>query len=355
MKILKVIVVYVILILIFELFIRFFYPEYGSLNHNFRVTGGIPFKLNSYGLRDYEFNFDKGNKFRILVLGDSITFGTQNKLDCTYPKVLEKLLNGDRSSKYQTINAGGVGGNTIYEYSYLKEKGIKLKPDYVILGFCLNDIGNNYAVEKNGITKNPNFWDNPEGFRAVCNSKVWNKNLLLRDNLAMQLNSFRWGLRSKSYFYSFVDVNLTRLMYRYGIKKYSFNIYEEKQQMLCFGIDAISEEVWQLTLNKILEIKNFLDDRRIKFLLVVFPYEFQLSNNIKDNFFNINKTKFKIDPQERLINFCREKRIDALDMLPYFKKSNKKIYFPLDYCHPNVNGHRIAAEEIYNILLQKIR
>lgn len=355
MKILKVIAVYAVLILMFELFIRFFFPEYGSLNHNFGVTGGIPFRLNSYRLRDHEFNFDKGNKFRILVLGDSITFGTQNKLDCTYPKVLEKLLNNGRSGKYQAINAGGVGGNTIYEYSYLKEKGIKFKPDYVILGFCLNDVGNCYAAEKNGIAKSPNFWNNPEGFRAAFNGKIRNKNLSLRDNLAMQLNSFRWRLRSKSYFYSFADVNLTRLMYRYGIKKYSFDIYEEKQQMLCFGIDAISEEAWQLTLNSILEIKKFLDDREIGFLLALFPYEFQLSDDIKDNFFNINKSRFKIDPQERLINFCRENRIDALDMLPYFKKTNKNIYFPLDYCHPNANGHRIAAEEIYNRLFQKIR
>ena len=51
--------------------------------------------LNSLGYRDFEYSLERpNNTFRILVLGDSMTFGQGiNKTSDTYPKQLEVLLN----------------------------------------------------------------------------------------------------------------------------------------------------------------------------------------------------------------------------------------------------------------------
>lgn len=354
----KICLVYIAALLLAEISVRVFFPEYRSLNHGKGVTGGVSFKLNSYGLRDYEFAIEKKDKYRILCLGDSITFGTQNRLEDIFPKALERILNnGSRVGRYQVVNAGGVGGNPAFEYDYLKEKGILFKPDYVILGLCLNDIGNCFSINsrRDSFLKEPNFWRNVDDFRIYQESLTkWDRSLPFAANMKVKLNALRWYLRTKSYLFSFIDANMLRFMYGTGIKKYAFD-KGEKEQILAFGIDPTSEEGWQLLFAALIDIRNFLAERNIGFLVVVFPYEFQLSEDKKDNFFNIDKTKFTINPQNRLIEFGRSNDIEVLDLLPYFKKIDKKIYFPLDYIHPNVYGHRVVAEQIYEMLKKKLR
>jgi len=110
---------------------------------------GVQVKINSYGLRDHEYKIARPDRtYRILVLGDSMTFGWGTAVENTYPKVLEKLLNdfsrpasnpSNMISKYEVINAGVGNYNTVQEVTYFKERGIHLKPDMVLLGFYLND------------------------------------------------------------------------------------------------------------------------------------------------------------------------------------------------------------------------
>jgi len=357
MKLVKIIFIYLMAALVAEAFVKIGFPEYKSLRHGIGVTGGIPFKLNSYNLRDDEFDFDKKDKYRILCLGDSITFGAQNRLEDIYPKVLERFLNSNNRGNFHVLNAGGIGGNTYFAYEYLKRKGVTFKPDYFILGLCLNDIGNNYFLkeeEKKGLKKF-NFWENLEDCRIYKDSLKWDRDLPLAVNLKAKLNRLRWDMRSKSYSFAFIEVNLLRFMYRAGIKKYSFDLFREKEQMLCFGVDDASDEAWEMLFTLLIDMRGFLNERNIGFMVVVFPYEFQLSDEVKDNFFNIDKTKFTINPQQKLLDFGRKNSILVLDLLPHFRKSNKKLFFPLDYAHPTAHGHEIAAREIYNSLVHDLR
>src|SRR5689334_18825859 len=66
-------------------------------------------KINSLGFRDREFSEQKSRAYRILALGDSITFGTSLAVDLTYPKQLEELLNEAGSARFEVFNLG-VGG-----------------------------------------------------------------------------------------------------------------------------------------------------------------------------------------------------------------------------------------------------
>ena len=57
-------------------------------------------KINSMGLRDYEHKNGKDPlTFRILVLGDSFTFGLGVNLEESYPKVLETMLNKNNDGR----------------------------------------------------------------------------------------------------------------------------------------------------------------------------------------------------------------------------------------------------------------
>ena len=71
--------------------------------------------FNSHGYRDKEYSYKKGdNIFRILVLGDSQTFGHGIKnLNDTWHKKLEKLMyKGLKDERFEVITLAGEGLNT---------------------------------------------------------------------------------------------------------------------------------------------------------------------------------------------------------------------------------------------------
>ena len=105
---------------------------------------GVPVVINSLGLREREYSPDKDRDvYRILVLGDSMTFGWGARAEDTYAKRLERMLNGTNAypdrRRFEVINAGVGNYNTAQEVAYFKSRGIQLDPDMVILGFYLND------------------------------------------------------------------------------------------------------------------------------------------------------------------------------------------------------------------------
>jgi len=103
---------------------------------------GVPAHTNSLGFRDTrEYSLQKAaGTFRILVLGDSVTFGHGAVYETSYPYVLEQRLRDWRPDvKWEVWNLGVPGYNTAQELAYLNEVGGRYQPDLVIVGFFLND------------------------------------------------------------------------------------------------------------------------------------------------------------------------------------------------------------------------
>lgn len=98
-------------------------------------------KINSDGFRGRDYTLEKPeNTFRIIVLGDSFTFGFGLDIEKTFPYIFEEMLNrGFSKTHYEVLNFGLPGANTAVEVNFLKEKGLKYDPDLVIIGFLHND------------------------------------------------------------------------------------------------------------------------------------------------------------------------------------------------------------------------
>ncbi len=110
------------------------------IQNNTFVLFGSAIDINSFGLRDYEYSFEKPNgAFRIVVIGDSFTFGQGILLNDTYVKQLESRLNQNSSRKYEVINFGFPGYNVLQEYELLKTRVFDFDPDMIILGYFPND------------------------------------------------------------------------------------------------------------------------------------------------------------------------------------------------------------------------
>src|SRR5262249_17934312 len=114
---------------------------------------GVPVHTNSLELRDpREYSLEKGpNTFRILVLGDSVTFGPGSLYEHTYPFLLEQRLERWRPAvDWQVWNAAVPGYNTSQELAHLLEVGDRFRPDLVIVGFFENDLTDNAPIAHPG-------------------------------------------------------------------------------------------------------------------------------------------------------------------------------------------------------------
>ncbi len=105
-------------------------------------TFGHQFTTNRYGFREREFSPEKPDSvFRILVLGDSLTFGVGVDSDHRYTNLLEEMLNLKlKPKKYEVLNFGMGGYATDQERDLLTSLLKKIQCDLVIVGFFWNDV-----------------------------------------------------------------------------------------------------------------------------------------------------------------------------------------------------------------------
>jgi len=110
---------------------------------------GVPVHINSLGFRDpRDYSLTKApNTLRILVLGDSVTFGHGSVYEHTYPRLLELSLKAWRPLiDWQIWNLGVPGYDTSQELTTLLQDGPRYRPDLVVVGFLENDVFGNGEV-----------------------------------------------------------------------------------------------------------------------------------------------------------------------------------------------------------------
>ena len=109
---------------------------------------GTEVAISSQGLRDREYDAaHPPNTTRIVVLGDSVTFGPGVLAEETFSKQLEHRLNGlGDGRRYEVINTGVIGYNTIQERARLERVGLQFQPDVVVLTFVVNDLLDTFSI-----------------------------------------------------------------------------------------------------------------------------------------------------------------------------------------------------------------
>jgi hypothetical protein len=96
---------------------------------------------NSLGFYDREPERAKPpGTFRVLVLGDSFTAGRGLTLDETPPAVVRRLLAARCARPIDVVNGGVASYSPILEYLLLRDVGLALAPDLVVLNFDLTDV-----------------------------------------------------------------------------------------------------------------------------------------------------------------------------------------------------------------------
>jgi lysophospholipase L1-like esterase len=124
------------------------------LKSNISATwAGTRIVSNSEGIRS-EKDYDKAHPgiFRVLAIGDSITFGMGVDQGDAYPKQLEYLLNtyGKNASRYEVINAGISGFNAADEAHFMSYLAAAYHPDLIVWLLIQNDYDNSLGITPDG-------------------------------------------------------------------------------------------------------------------------------------------------------------------------------------------------------------
>ena len=79
-------------------------------------------------------------RYRILAIGDSCTFGFGVEDEEAWPAQLQTLLNTGRTGDFVRVINAGVPGYTAFQgLQYLKRTGLLLAPNLVLVSFWIND------------------------------------------------------------------------------------------------------------------------------------------------------------------------------------------------------------------------
>lgn len=302
--------------------------------------GGVGVTINSYGWRDTEYSLEKPEAVtRIMVVGDSVTFGYGVQLQEIFSKVLERELNLQGAGHYQVISLGGAASNTYAQKNVIKDNVPIYAPDLVILAFNLNDIVPAGVFKGEG-----------SGSSDVRSSSISRSILHLRKTLDRTF-------RSRSHLYFLFRERMKALLRQFAIASPAmvplgaFDIESD------YGVSA-----WRETSAALLDIASQLRKDKVKFLIMILPVEMQLSHQIADIYrreygFVFADSLVNGKPQEIVADFARRHGIACVDLLPAFRKSpDEKKFFriygrSIDWNHPNPLGHKIIGEELKESLV----
>jgi len=338
----------------------------------------IKVSLNSQGLRDTYHPFKKSNGiFRIVTIGDSMTFGIGVNLDDSYPKVFEKILNlEDKTRHYEVINISSLGVGPVQYVDYLNSIGYRFHPDLVIIEFSVdNDIFD--ASSAREIT-NPllykiyTFLIHHSYLFCFLKSKI----SLIRDKFIIY-STLKKILNKREDIFS--DTHLKDLAKKAGV---NINVLKQRinhidpeilskarqdpivlwktEIALMFpdiNIKAFSpnkvfpENGWRKTKRSLRRIKETCDKMGAKLLLVVIPSRHQISSiywreSEKYGFRFTNQCLQRCKAQKLLEDFCKKHAIEFLDLYYVIKeKKEQNLYYPIDG-HLTKNGYHLVAKEI---------
>ncbi|MBI4641803.1 MAG: hypothetical protein HY731_14015 [Candidatus Tectomicrobia bacterium] len=372
--------------LLFEAGVRIFFPQSTVFHRPDPLLGhrgipkragrfvgkefSVPVTMNAHGFRDHDYSYAKGEGvFRIVVLGDSMTEAMQVPLEKTFPKLLEEKLKSNGVRQFEVISLALSDFGTAQEYLMLKQYGLQYSPDLVILAFMTgNDVRNNSLLLERETgdesrLRRPFFTLNHEELTLM------NANFLA--DSPWVVNFVKQVLRE--HFQSYMALR-ERILVVFRSSLFSKRINASTQvedppkaQIIAGDYQIYQvrytpewEEAWEITTRLILKMKDLAYTNGARFLVMSLTNKEQLNphywKSVRTTYRTMEQEEWDLDkPDHILKEFLESAEISYLQLLPEFKRlsssTDKTFHWEFDG-HWNPDGHQLAAELLYNYLLQ---
>ncbi len=311
----------------------YFYPNQNKL---LLFPGIEPYRvrIDSNGFRNVGVDsgpfLGAGDFMKILCLGDSFTSGPLDDED-TYPYRLQTLIS--RSKRKAIVLNAAAGGASLPDYLYyLKEKGLALRPDVIVLNFACNDV-----VEIGSR-------DTPLYKKMIEDSAFSISRTLKKMKMMRMMRRFEMAHRYRRWMRKMNDPRRRRICEQdskdledilYVAGEYHGPIVKNPH-----GKELAAQ--WSDFFLLLEEMIDLLRSKNVAFLYVLCPDIYTLFDRGQGYY------------QDILIDFLESKGVDYIDLRPVFKPRRKEFlelyrHLPRDF-HLSGEGNQIFAEEVFKKL-----
>ena len=275
------------------------------------VHAGVAVAFNTLGLRDSERTQRPApGTIRILALADSVTFGMGVRQGETYPRQTEILLSERRGARVEVLNLGMPGYNSVHQLAQLRELGLALDPQVIVVGFLYNDITPSSA-QREQVSRRQ-------------------EELSLKRRARSGINAATVWLKKSSMFFAWLTPRLGTALRPLGVKGFG-QVGEIKDRYV------ESNPHWQRTRIALAEMKRLAEHRGAQFVLMIIPAMTKFTD----------KTYPIREYHQAMAAFCQEKAMRCLDLLPAFwGLDGTGMWISPTDGHPNARGQRIIAEAL---------
>ena len=269
----------------------------------------VPIRINSLGFRDDE--PDPAARRRVIVLGDSIAFGAGVRAQDRFSDVLEQML--DRTGPPVDVVDWGINGTETNHQRLLYDRlADTLAHDVVLVAFCLNDVVSVPAAdlyEKTARKSKP---------AATWGDRLGEKGLSLHYLFTLRL----------------AETGIDAIRARSGAAGTEADRKRTEYERFLARHWADDAEVARLK-DELAAIRDEAAARGARTVIAIFPYRFQFRSA-------------DFSPQRKLTAIAADLGVSLVDLSEPFAATGDpdSLYLRGDDCHPDVRGHRIAAEAI---------
>lgn len=308
------------------------------------------YSTNSLGYRGPEFEIKKPDDvFRILMLGDSITFGWGVEDEQTFSYLLLGLLdNKYKGKKLEIINAGYYDGYSVDNYyAYLKSEGLKLDPDLIVLNlFAWNDISDLKEMvwektDERGLPKKVSSTERivRGGYHTEVSTSNWKFKLPILNNSHLAILAME-NLEENS-------PNLVKKFKKLLRVRVPDNIPQKEAEACIYNLDCTDRMavLWRKLDKVILGINDMVLEKQVPLLINLLPAHtqtFKLAEGEMD--------QTVIQPQQQFKDLFGKHQITYLDPIEYFLDKDFRDYFYHIDGHPTDKGHLKLAEALADYL-----
>lgn len=316
---------------------------------------GIPRKINNLGfVRDNKSKLKPDTSTnRIMVYGDSITFGAFLKTTETYSSILEELQNKKSPTKTEVLITGR--GNSPLQYAvHIKNDIPVFQPNLVIVQVeLLNDLSDEmmYTVTQKDADNLPKKWTggrykmaNFHSDKLLLSNIGWGAWAYPKEPTFLLESLGNFTQRTLLYTYAsrflgtIASNNLDNPTLYNGQNYYYYNLGFDKFLLTQERLESAFDRMFDI----LKATQNFCAKSNIDFLLLLTPSKYVYLP--KDKFFTHSTWVFS-----KALRRSKEKKIVTLSTKEAIKKSGgEKLFF--DFCHLNYEGNRAIAKSLHNYL-----
>jgi hypothetical protein len=302
-------------------------------------------KINADGFRDRHHERVKPSSvFRIAVVGDSFTEGSNVAFEETFPTVVERELASCsmlKNQEVEVLNFGVSGYRTAQSYLLLREHVLSYEPDLVVLAFYNgNDVADNSIVLSAGTQKERPFYLIRDG-RLVLDASFQETDSFKKAKYdAMLVHAFL----NKSYLLQLVKQLYLRrpVLSRGPMSMSQVERFDETQhdsstlkplfpEALSPPVDSVWEAAWKVTEALILAMRDVAKSQGAEFLVVMIPEPVQVypdpptRERIKQAY-GLSDLAY---PERRFKPYAQAAQLDILMLLEPFLEmlSNDPVFF----------------------------